>query len=208
MKQKVPLTRHFKVMSNKPTRSRHHLLLITVCPYDIGASGVIFVSVPTIFDPDPANVVEPLLNGLINSLKAASSAGVQRFVLNSSSKAVDSTDYGGQARELTVDTFNHAAIDSMRKGQVDASFERIVTVYSAARALHELTFWDWIKKHDPPFVANSVVPDGQFGRVLDRHSIEHGISSNGQLKSALLGDWSSLGLQLGKQGHYYDIGSY
>lgn len=163
-----------------------------------GASGVIFVSMPTTFDPEPANVVDPIIRGLTNTLEAAKVAGVQRYVLNSSSKAVDSADYGKPSRELTVDTFNHEAIHEMRNGAADGSFERIVTVYSAARTLAELAFWDWIEKHDPPFVANCVVPDGQFGRALDPYNVEHGISSNGQLKAALEGDWSKLGLQLGK----------
>lgn len=153
---------------------------------------------PTIFDPTAEKVVDPLIKGITNSLAAAASAGVQRYVLNSSSKATDSTDYSRPRRELTVDTFNQQAIEDMRQGPVDdTSFARIVTVYSAARALSELALWDWIKANDPPFVANCVVPDGQFGRVLDKYPVEHGISTNGQLKNALLGNWSAIGLPLG-----------
>lgn len=165
-----------------------------------GASGVIFVSVPTIFNPDPSKVVDPLIRGLINSLEAAKAANVKRYVLNSSSKAVDSADYSRPARELTVDTFNHEAIEDMRNGDpTDVSFGRIVEVYSAARALHELAFWDWLKKNDEaPFVANCLVPDGQFGRVMDMYNVEHGVSSNGQLKNVMEGNWAAIGLQLGK----------
>lgn len=159
---------------------------------------MILVSVPTIFDPNPEKVVDPLIKGIINSLTAAAAAGVQRYVLNSSSKATDSADYSRPRRKLTVDTFNQQAIKDMRQGSVDdTSFARIVTVYSAARALSELAFWDWVKTNNPPFVANCVVPDGQFGRVVDRYPVEHGISSNGQLNSALLGNWSAIGLPLG-----------
>ena len=100
-----------------------------------------------------------------------------------------------------MDTFNHSAVQEMHGGPKEDSFERIVTVYSAARTLHEMAFWDWVKNNNPPFVANCVVPDGQFGRVLDRYNIEHGISTNGQLKNALLGNWSALGLQLGEQSY-------
>lgn len=165
-----------------------------------GASGVIFVSVPTIFNPDPSKVVDPLIRGLINSLEAAKAANVKRYVLNSSSKAVDSADYSRPARELTVDTFNHEAIEDMRNGDpTDVSFGRIVEVYSAARALHELAFWDWLETNDEvPFVANCLVPDGQFGRVMDMYNVEHGVSSNGQLKNVMEGNWAAIGLQLGK----------
>ena len=88
----------------------------------------------------------------------------------------------------------------MRNGDpTDVSFGRIVEVYSAARALHELAFWDWLKKNDEvPFVANCLVPDGQFGRVMDMYNVEHGVSSNGQLKNVMEGNWAAIGLQLGK----------
>lgn len=155
------------------------------------------MSVPTIFDPNAEKVVDPLIRGITNSL-AAAAAGIQRYVLNSSSKAVDATDYGRPRWELTVDTFNQEAIKDIRLGPVDASFARIVTVYGAARALSELAFWDWIKTNNPHFIANCVVPDGQFGRVLYQYMVEHDISTNGQLKNALLGNWSAIGLPLGK----------
>lgn len=161
-------------------------------------AGVIFVSVPTIFDSRPEKVVDPLIKGITNTLVAAASAGVQRYVLNSSSKSADSTNYHKPARELSVDTLNDEAINDMQAGSSKPSFERIVIVYSAARTLSEQAFWKWIQSNKPPFVANCVVPDGQFGRVLDIHPVDHGISSNSQLKNALLGNWSAIGLPLGE----------
>ena len=154
-----------------------------------------------IFDSDLAKVADPLIKGVINTLESASRAGVKRYVLSSSSKAVDATVYGGTPHELTVETFNHEAIKRARNGQMtDTSFQRIVDVYSAGRTLAELAFWDWLKENNPPFVANCIVPDGQFGRVLDVEHLNTGdASSTGQLKRALEGDWQKVGFPLGKR---------
>lgn len=154
---------------------------------------------PTIFDLEPANVIEPMVKGVINSLASSARAGVKRYVLSSSSKAVTTVEYGKEPLDLTVDTFNHEAIAEASKASQDRSFDRMVDIYSAGRTSAELAFWAWIKEHNPPFVANCVVPDGQFGRVLDlKHMNTSSASSSGQLKNALHGDWEKIGLQLGK----------
>lgn len=165
----------------------------------VGVSGVIYPSMPTILHLDPAKVVDPMVRGVVNSLEAAARAGIRRYVLSSSSKAVATVSYGSPPLELTVDTFNHEAIAEAYKESSDVSFDRMVTVYGAGRASAELAFWSWVKEHNPPFVANCIVPDGQFGRVLDTEGINTtAASSNGQLKNALQGDWKSIGFQLGK----------
>jgi hypothetical protein len=53
-----------------------------------GAAGVIYVSTPVLFDTDPAKVIGPTVNGTINTPEAAARAGVKRYVLAGSSKAV------------------------------------------------------------------------------------------------------------------------
>lgn len=60
-----------------------------------GAAGVIYTSMPIILDADIEKVWGPLKNGLINTLEAAARAGVQRYVLGSSSKGVATTNYTG-----------------------------------------------------------------------------------------------------------------
>lgn len=129
----------------------------------LGAPGVLYVSTPIIFNPDRAKVLEPNVNGTINILKAAARTKVQRFVLNSSSKSVEKTVYN-QPHELTTETFNYEALQKARYEPASPTFERTLDVYSAGRTAAELAFWSWIKDKKPPFVANCVVPDGNFGR--------------------------------------------
>ncbi|KAI0863529.1 putative aldehyde reductase 2 [Xylaria cubensis] len=155
-----------------------------------GAAGVLYISTPIIFDPDPAKVVEPIVNGTLNILNAAARAKVQRFVLNGSSKAVETTVYN-QPHELTTKTFNHEAIQKARNEPASPTFQRSLDVYSAGRAAAELAFWSWIEENKPSFVANCVVPDGNFGRVLGREHVGQG-SSFGMLKRAFAGEWTDV----------------
>ncbi|KAH6649046.1 putative aldehyde reductase 2 [Truncatella angustata] len=139
-----------------------------------GASGVIYPSMPMIFDADPVKVYEPMIKGVVNTL-------CKRQL----------------PYELTNDMFNYEAIEKVQDGPVDASFERILAVYSAGRTLAELEFWKCVKANNPPFVANCVVPDGQFGRVIDTQNINLGArSSTRQLMHALQGQWDKIKLDI------------
>ncbi|KAL6789700.1 hypothetical protein J3E68DRAFT_443518 [Trichoderma sp. SZMC 28012] len=129
-----------------------------------GAAVVVYVSTPTIFGPDPAQVVDPVVKGTINTLKAAAQANI------------------------SVDTYNHEDLRKAREEPTVPTVERAMAVYGASRAAAELAFWSWVKENDPPFVANCVVPDGNFGRVLDAEQPNG--TSVGMLKRVLDGDWS------------------
>lgn len=156
---------------------------------------MIYVSTPIIFEPDPVKVISPVIKGTINTLEAAARAGVKRYVLSSSSKAVESTVYD-RPHHLSSNMFNYEAVSQACCEPSIDGFDRCLTVYSAGRTLAELAFWSWVGKSQPSFVANCVVPDGQFGRVLD---VEHISSTFGMLKSAIKGDWDKVVGDLGTQ---------
>jgi hypothetical protein len=78
-------------------------------------------------------------------------------------------------------------------GQRNDTFEWLLNVYSAGRTLSELSFWSWIRENNPSFVANSVVPDGNFGRGLSGAT-----STNMMRKAALAGEWSSIPMPIGE----------
>lgn len=139
-------------------------------------------------------MVDPVVKGTINSLEAAARAGVKRYVLSSSSKAVESTNYN-HPHHITSSMFNYDAIrKACSEPNVDG-LDRFVDVYSASRALAELAFWSWVGTNQPPFVANCVVPDGQFGRALDP---ENTSSTFRMLKAAAEGEWDKVFGQVGK----------
>ncbi|EGU84116.1 hypothetical protein FOXB_05363 [Fusarium oxysporum f. sp. conglutinans Fo5176] len=147
---------------------------------------------------DPAKVVEPVIKGTINSLEAVAHAGVKRYVLSSSSKAVESTNYN-HPHHITSSMLNYEAI---REACCEPNFDgldRFMEVYSASRALAELAFWSWVGTNQPPFVANCVVPDGQFGRALDP---ENTASTFRMLKGAAEGEWDKV---FGQVAYYTDV---
>lgn len=135
-----------------------------------------------------------MVKGTINSLEAAARAGVKRYVLSSSSKAVESTNYN-HPHHITSSMFNYDAIRKACSEPNVEGLDRFVDVYSASRALAELAFWSWVGTNQPPFVANCVVPDGQFGRALDP---ENTSSTFRMLKAAAEGEWDKVFGQVGK----------
>ncbi|KAL4880191.1 NAD(P)-binding protein [Aspergillus karnatakaensis] len=154
------------------------------------ATGVIYVSVPIALSPDPAVAIDPIVKGVLNTLNAACKfPTIKRFVLNSSSKAVESTVFN-HPHKLTKETFNRVEIDKARNEPTVLTPERVGTAYSAGRAASELAFWDWVEEHKGRvgFVANAVVPDANFGRVLDaEHTGTGPATSVGMLERALKG---------------------
>jgi hypothetical protein len=160
--------------------------------------GVIYASMPITIDTDPENVFGRMITGITNTLIAAAHAGVQRYVLSSSSKAVESTTYN-HPHELTKETFNY---EELHKAQHESSLptpERAMSVYAAGRTTAELAFWKWVKDNKSPFVANCVVPDGNFGRIIDiEHTNFGSTSSVGMLKRAIQGNWDNVFTHLGK----------
>lgn len=142
---------------------------------------------PIVFHPDPAKVINQSVKSTINTLEAAAKAQVQRYVLCSSSKAVETARYDGTPRRLTVNNYNTESLLKACCGPREETLEWSLDVFSAGRALAELSFWSWIGEKDPPFVANCVVPDGAFGRGLNGAT-----STNQMLKAALAGEWGSV----------------
>lgn len=138
-------------------------------------------------------VVSPNVRSTINTLEAADAAGVQRYVLSSSSKAVETTRYDDIPRCLTAGMYNWDCLLKTSCGPRHDAFDWLLDVYSAGRTIAEIAFWSWIAENRPSFVANCVVPDGNFGRGLNGAT-----SSNQMLKAALAGQWDAVPMPLGK----------
>ncbi|EXK49863.1 hypothetical protein FOMG_02343 [Fusarium oxysporum f. sp. melonis 26406] len=142
--------------------------------------------------------LEPVIKGTNNRLEAAARAGVKRYVLSSSSKAVESINYN-HPHHVTSSMFNCEAIrKACCEPDVDG-LDRFMDVYSASRVLAELEFWSWVGTNQPPFVANCVVPDGQFGRALDP---ENTAPTWRLLKGAAEGEWDNV---FGQVAYYTDV---
>ena len=47
--------------------------------------------------------------------------------------------------------------------------ERAWAVYGASKAEGEKAVWEFVKEHKPHFVVNAVLPDTNFGLILDKN---------------------------------------
>jgi len=117
-----------------------------------GVCGVIHTAFDMSFQPDPNQIIPPMVSGTLNLLKAAArSQDVKRFVLTSSCAAAASP---GAPCTIDRDTWNEAAI---RQAWAPPPYEPVrgFTVYAASKAQCEQDAWKWYREQKPQFVLNT-----------------------------------------------------
>ncbi|OJD35910.1 aldehyde reductase ii [Diplodia corticola] len=149
-----------------------------------GVAGVIHVASPVSLDPDPSKVIPIAVDSTLNILKsAAREKTVKRFVLTSSSSAVTVAKPNERAA-ITKDTWNEEAVQMAGSLPHDLSdLEKGFIVYAASKVKGEQAMWEWVKPNEPSLVVNSVVPGGNFGRILSPEN--QGFPSTTMLAAAL-----------------------
>lgn len=133
-----------------------------------GVDAVILVASDTSFGDDPKTVVDGVVKGTLNFLRAAAKEpSVKRFVLTSSSTAAV-TPMPDTEIMVTTESWNDEAIDHAwnKPGQGFGPNPYPFMVYAASKAAGEREFWKFIKEEKPSFVANTVLPNLNVGRIL------------------------------------------
>ena len=126
---------------------------------------VIHMATDTSFDPDPNQVVKHTVAGVLSILRsAARMPSVKRFVLTSSSAAVLFPQPG---KEITVgaDDWNDEALE-IAWAPPPYTPERSFPVYAASKVAGEKAFWKFVKEEKVNFVANSILPNLNIGRII------------------------------------------
>lgn len=134
-----------------------------------GVDSVIHVASDTTFSDDADKVISIVVHGTNNFLKAAAKEPkVKRFTLTSSSTAALLPKPNVEGIVATVDTWDDEAVDAARnkKGQSVGSVTYPIVVYAASKTEGEKALWNFVKKEKPSFVANSVLPNYNTGRIL------------------------------------------
>jgi len=127
---------------------------------------VVNVASDVSFGPDPNVVVTAAVNLIKGALEAATrEPSIQRFVQTSSSSTV-SMFHSNQKIDLTPDTWNTKAEAEAWK-PLPYTPERGIFVYAASKVKQEREMWDFVKERKPHFVANSVLPDFNVGKILN-----------------------------------------
>ncbi|KAI1472589.1 NAD(P)-binding protein [Daldinia caldariorum] len=93
---------------------------------------------------------------------------VKAFIYTSSAWATWTPD---QTKKVTLTewTWNDEAVRFIRSGASASATpeERGVRPYMAVKALLEQRLWDWVKRENPPFTFNTVLPAAVIGECLD-----------------------------------------
>lgn len=133
-----------------------------------GVDAVILVASDTTFNSDPKVVVDGVVAGTLNFLRAAvKEPRVKRFVLTSSSSAA-LTPIPGKKITVTTESWNDEALDVAwnKPGESIGPNNYEFIVYAASKTAGEKEFWKFIKEEKPSFVANTVLPNFNTGRIV------------------------------------------
>ncbi|OLN95257.1 Aldehyde reductase 2-like protein 6 [Colletotrichum chlorophyti] len=152
-----------------------------------GTSAFIHVAAVLSISPDPNQVIPISVSGAINGLKAAySEPSVKRFVLTSSTAAALPADAESwkQPHVITHDTWSENVKSAWDPPPYTP--DRGFIVYSASKVETEQAIQKYHKEHRhvrPDLVVNAVLPNTNFGKVLD--VVNQGYPSSAGLIAAL-----------------------
>ena len=127
--------------------------------------GVAHVASDLSFDPDPNQIITPMLDGVRNILQsAAREPSIKRFVITSSSIAA-LTPQPGKEIEINSTTWNDSSIEQAWRPPPYEQ-ERMWDVYAASKTQCERELWKFAQEQQPSFVLNAVLPDFIVGPIF------------------------------------------
>ena len=117
------------------------------------------------FSPDPNKVIPEVLAGVNEALKsAAKEPSVKRFVYTSSGTAATRVILN---KEFAVTTNTWNDLDT-KDAWAPSPYkdDRKWAVYGSSKTGAEKVLWKFVKEQQPTFVANGILPNCNFGKVL------------------------------------------
>ena len=137
-----------------------------------GVHGIVHIATIQTFDPDPSNVIPPVINSVTALVKAAArEPTVKRFVYTSSSVASFVPDFFSNETTLVGrDSWNDAAVAAAKAPPPPPytnAFQGAI-VYMASKVEAEKTFWKLAADEKPQFQVNVVSPYTLVGPVLHK----------------------------------------
>jgi nucleoside-diphosphate-sugar epimerase len=169
-----------------------------------GASGFIHTATPVMENIDPNAVIPAVIQGTLSALQsAAKEPKMERFVLTSSSGACTAPK---PEKVFIIDsnTWNEQAITAAWAPPPYEGFERLLDVYYASKTQGEKEAWKWVADNSPNFVLNTVLPNANFGPVIDKHHQQYH-STLGWVRALWNGFESEEGLRSQPPQYYINI---
>ena len=131
-----------------------------------GVKGVCHVASILSFSPDPNAVIPVVVAGAQNAAtSAAKEPGVSRFVYTSSSTAISAPKPGKKFTISTNDWNDEEVVEAWKPPPYEPS--RAMAVYGASKTLAEKTMWQFVREEKPAFTLNAVLPNANFGPLLN-----------------------------------------
>lgn len=119
------------------------------------------------FNTDPNAVVTPMVAGVRHALEgAAKEPKIKSFVLTSSSTAA-TRPIPNKKFHIDKDTWNEEDVQYAWAEKWDDESRRKWAVYGASKTQGEQEFWKFVKEKKPQFKANTILPNANFGPILD-----------------------------------------
>lgn len=160
--------------------------------FDVAVKGVkafVHVASDLSFKSDPNLIVTPAIKSTLNALAAAATEPEMRaFVLTSSSTAATAPK-PNEKFHISKSSWNQ---DDIEKAWAPPPYEaeRAWTVYGASKAQSEQAAWKYMEDNKPQFVFNAVLPNANFGTILDP---KHQDGSTASWIKAIFGPgWSTI----------------
>jgi nucleoside-diphosphate-sugar epimerase len=128
-------------------------------------NGVIHCASPTDLNPDPHKVITGLIASIHSILESCvAEPTIKRFVYTSSSTAA-CLPVPGRPGHLDRHSWNDEAVKiAWEEPHVPA---KAYPVYGASKTQAERAMWEFARTKKPNFVINSLLPDTNFGRILN-----------------------------------------
>ena len=131
-----------------------------------GVKGVCHVASVVSGSPDPNAVIAPVVAGAKNTAaSAAREPGITRFVYTSSSMAITAPKPNKKFTISTKDWNDESVEEAWRPPPY--TVERSFTVYGASKTQAEKALWEFMQVHKPGFTLNAVLPNANFGPLLN-----------------------------------------
>ena len=116
---------------------------------------------------DPNVAIPTVVQGATNMLSAAArEPKMKRVVLTSSSGACTAPKPGVKF-SIDSNTWNDESVEEAWKPPPYRGMARRLAVYYAAKTESEKAAWKWVEEHKPGFVLNTVLPNANFGPVVN-----------------------------------------
>ncbi|KAK4543890.1 hypothetical protein LTR36_004664 [Oleoguttula mirabilis] len=126
-----------------------------------GVSGICHLASVLSFSSNPDEVIPPTVKGTLNILTSASKEPSVKSVVYTSSSTAALLPQPNKEIKVTKDTWDDAAVEAAYQPNPDA-----FTVYGASKTEAERAVWKAFKETKPPFQVATVLPNANFGTIL------------------------------------------